>query len=793
MSSLTVAPDPAGPVTNGTTADLATMLQLLDREPDEQLSICHEVGNVFSATLTTVAEAAQVAAMQAAGDCWFGAQVLHRRVSGGRGLMKDVIGVRDLYADLDVKAGGMPTYEAAYAVIDDLSGLLGAHPVAIVKSGHGLQPHWAIERDTATDWTDESDPRWLDAVALFRRWGRLVQTVALRRGGDRDGVFDLSRVLRVPGTVNRKNPMQPVRVTVTFPGGTPVSLGRVAEACAETDVVAEVEDREVLGEVIAAHGEWTFTATTCRYVAAMLNPAGTDDPFAPTAGLAGDTPKARHPWLVSQSVRLAAAHRLGCISEQDHARAVAIISTRFRELMKTGTPVREEGKTEISQALNWGIVTVETFTENRARTELGGKEKPHTHPQDVPDLADFWAARPVLAHIRDFAQARRCSPWSVLGVVLVRVVTAVPPDVVLPAMVGSEASLNIFVASVGPSGGGKGASDSAAADAVAVGAIEVATVGSGEGIGHLYAHREKGVVIRDRNAVLFTVPEVDNLTALGNRQGATLMPQLRSAWSGEKLGFSYADKNKALPIERHTYRMGLVLGVQPGRAAPLLDDADGGTPQRFVWLPTSDPAAPDVAPPCPTTWPWKPVGRRDADYRGLTVLPVAQVAREAIDAATLSRLRGQGDPLDGHRLLCRLKVAAALGLLDGRLEVDEDDWDLAGQLMTVSDATRAGVVAHLAQQAAKANEMRGESEGTRAVAVAEKLEGAKVKRVGRNLMRRMAKVGGWMTHRDIATGISGPDRGAVAEALELLISAGQVEVKDEQDKQLYRLANGGAK
>lgn len=48
------------------------------------------------------------------------------------------------------------------------------------------------------------------------------------------------------------------------------------------------------------------------------------------------------------------------------------------------------------------------------------------------------------------------------------------------------------------------------------------------GIAHLYAHRERGEVVRD--AVLFTVPEVDDLTALGTRRGATLLPQLRSAW-----------------------------------------------------------------------------------------------------------------------------------------------------------------------------------------------------------------------------------------------------------------------
>jgi len=200
-------------------------------------------------------------------------------------------------------------------------------------------------------------------------------------------------------------------------------------------------------------------------------------------------------------------------------------------------------------------------------------------PASIPELMVVLDAvrggaklsRPVLEHIRVFARARMCSPWAVLGVVLARVVASVPPFVVLPPVIGSAASLNLFVALVGASGGGKGAAE----DAVTLNGPDVATVGSGEGIAHLYAHREKGEVVRDRDAVLFTVPEVDNLVALGQRQGSTLLPQLRVAWMGERLGFSYADKAKALPIPRHSYRMGLVLGVQPGRAG-LLNDADGG-------------------------------------------------------------------------------------------------------------------------------------------------------------------------------------------------------------------------
>jgi hypothetical protein len=101
----------------------------------------------------------------------------------------------------------------------------------------------------------------------------------------------------------------------------------------------------------------------------------------------------------------------------------------------------------------------------------------------MPLSVPFWTARPILTHIQAFARARRTSPWAVLGVVLARACTAIPPFVVLPAQTGSVAGLNTFVGLVGPSGSGKDAAARAAEDAVHVGHLDAAGVGSGEG-GH---------------------------------------------------------------------------------------------------------------------------------------------------------------------------------------------------------------------------------------------------------------------------------------------------------------------
>jgi Bifunctional DNA primase/polymerase, N-terminal len=218
----------------------------------------------------------------------------------------------------------------------------------------------------------------------------------------------------------------------------------------------------------------------------------------------------------------------------------------------------------------------------------------------VADEADFWAAREVLARIRHFARARQVSPWAVLGAVLARLLVSVSPSLMLPPL-PAAASLNLYAGLVGPSGFGKGTAVAVARDAVRVRYVDVAGIGSGEGIAHLFARRvrpkgQPSYVERIREAVLLKASEVDALTALDARQGSTLFSELRKGWSGEELGFAYADPDKRLPIEERTYRLCMLIGVQPERAGVLLGDVEGGLPQRLLWLPAVDPQAPEVPP-----------------------------------------------------------------------------------------------------------------------------------------------------------------------------------------------------
>lgn len=323
----------------------------------------------------------------------------------------------------------------------------------------------------------------------------------------------------------------------------------------------------------------------------------------------------------------------------------------------------------------------------------------------------FWSSRPVLQHTLNLARARRVGPWAVLGNAMARAIAVIPPSVALPGVVGGRMSLNLFVASVGPSGGGKGGADAASMAGITFSGspVDLVPLGSGEGVGRTF--RPVGTKPDEPNpitAAVLTCPEIDSLTALTNRQGSTLSAELRKLYSGENLGFGNAGKDTRNIVAAHTYRACLIAGVQPLRSAPLLGSSDGGLMQRFVWLPTSDPDAPDNPPPDPGVWEVAVPAWQRATDGSPHDLEIPDVARRAIVAHRLAVLREESgvDPADGHMMLCRLKVAVALMALDGRTVVSGEDWRLSGYVMDVSAWTRERCRRALADHARSENTAR---------------------------------------------------------------------------------------
>lgn len=761
--------------------NLDEVLDILGWVDGEHTAMCHRpVGGQFASSVVKSVDASSFLATLQDEECvWFSVNPTAgpRRHNQGRGNERAVSRWAGIPLDLDVKDGAFTSLQKAAEFVEVLSQMIGARPTIVITSGHGLQPIWAIEKGELDD-----EVKWSRAYRLVRRFGRLAASAAKNHcGAELDNISDLSRVLRVPETRNWKDPRHPAEVFATCGGGVPLAdMDCVEEVLDEWGVEIE-SDSPVSGEILSAPNGWQFGTTNCRYAIEMVVRWDRES----------DRPKAgRHQWAMNRAVRLASAYRLGCVTQDGLIASLEHLETALMHWCHNVGDPRPLHQDEVGSAFRWAQNKVATFTDERVRVELGQ----HTHGESCAtagrNRADFWELTDTLRHVRDFARARRVSPWAMLGAVLVNVIGAVPPSVQIPPLVGSRASLNLFVGLVGESGKGKGAPERAAKDAVRTKPIYSTGIGSGEGINHMFAHYDKqaDTTVMDRDTVLFSVPEIDTLAALGQRNASTLLPQLRKAWSGEALSFAYAARDKGLVIREHSYRLVLVAGIQPGRAGALLDDVDGGTPQRFVWLPCADPDAPEKTPSQPEPIDrtgiaegWSRGGRADL---GAMLTPheidLPDEAKRLVDRARLAVLRGEStdSALDGHLLLCRIKVAIALALLHDCRKVTTQFWEMSEEVMAVSQATRRGVQAELAQRTEQLNRARGRAEGIRAVEADTIREDEAIKRVTQAILRALRKLGGSAAKSAVYEKVAHRDRSFFDAALDQLVCAGQVDVSE---------------
>jgi hypothetical protein len=112
------------------------------------------------------------------------------------------------YADLDMAKKlreDLPqTLEEALSIVKGN----GFDPSMIVHSGHGLHAYWIFKEP----W-DISDPQELaKARTLSEKLSEFLVRKAGESGWKIDSIYDLVRVLRVPGTENWKNPKDPAKV-----------------------------------------------------------------------------------------------------------------------------------------------------------------------------------------------------------------------------------------------------------------------------------------------------------------------------------------------------------------------------------------------------------------------------------------------------------------------------------------------------------------------------------------------------------------------------------------------------
>ena len=415
----------------------------------------------------------------------------------------------------------------------------------------------------------------------------------------------------------------------------------------------------------------------------------------------------------------------------------------LRPVVKTLTFVQAHGGAhDAADAVMMGEgfdMLPQTEPEPPANTDMEPEEEGSVDADPLKEAGDdwewFWQSRPYLTKIRDAARQKGVSPDATLASALCLVSVMLPPDVVVPAFVGNyPASLNLFAAIVGHSGGGKGAAYSVASGLVPDlrGAV-VAKSGSGESIAAMFAERvtepsgkegeaPRSVLQCANRRALLNVPEVKSLGAVKDRKGSTLVPELTSAWSGEPLGSRTKYDTGTLTVPRYGYRLALITGVQPGNAGALLDEAETGLPQRFLWAEAQDVHAlkweqvirgyrvmplvdSSSLPPdneaISTLYREgsreNMIGEGDANYPLHEVRFPGSVWRETFEQRRATLTGETPDGLDAHGNLVRIKVAALLPWLDAEREdhmtVTEEDWQTAGHILEHSQRVRAKCIA----------------------------------------------------------------------------------------------------
>ena len=144
-------------------------------------------------------------------DVYFGLGLQPKNLGKrSRGKADQVIAIPGVWADIDIadaahKNPNLPTsIEEAMSLISQIP----LAPTLVVNSGHGMHVYWLFKNL----WVFQDSEEREHAQTVVRAFQAGLIHLAQQRGWTMDNTSDLARVLRIPGTINRKREPVPVSI-----------------------------------------------------------------------------------------------------------------------------------------------------------------------------------------------------------------------------------------------------------------------------------------------------------------------------------------------------------------------------------------------------------------------------------------------------------------------------------------------------------------------------------------------------------------------------------------------------
>jgi hypothetical protein len=192
---------------------LEFLTQLWQYKPEEQFVLIWTTPGKRSRWFTDIPSAADyVTSINGDRDVYVGVGLSKADYGPARRCKSDEIsGLCGIGVDLDVKSEAHGNKPLPPAIDDALSILPPTLPPSIlVGTGNGVHAWWLFKEPLLFD-TDEDRKR---ATSVLARWHTMLRLRAAIHGWAYDRLSDLARILRIPGTLNHKDPNNRKKVAV---------------------------------------------------------------------------------------------------------------------------------------------------------------------------------------------------------------------------------------------------------------------------------------------------------------------------------------------------------------------------------------------------------------------------------------------------------------------------------------------------------------------------------------------------------------------------------------------------